>query len=195
GSPIVNVYADATIPYGLGSFGYDDEGIKSQRVPIIEKGIFRGYLTSRETADRLGQQSMGSVRAENWNFLPIIRMTNINLEAGTWTFEDLIKDTEDGIYMSTNKSWSIDDKRWNFQFGTEIAWKIKDGELKQVYKNPTYTDNTVHFWNSCDAICNQDYWNIWGIPNCGKGEPMQSGHVGHGASPARFRNIRVGVLD
>lgn len=195
GSPIVNVYADATIPYGLGSFGYDDEGIKAQRVPIIEEGIFRGYLTSRETAERLGQKSMGSVRAENWNFLPIIRMTNINLEAGTWDFDALIKDTEDGIYMSTNKSWSIDDKRWNFQFGTEIAWKVKNGELKQIYKNPTYTDNTVHFWNSCDAICNEKYWNIWGIPNCGKGEPMQSAHVGHGASPARFRSIRVGVLD
>lgn len=195
GSDIVNVYADATIPYGLGSFAYDDEGIEAQRVPIIKNGLFVGYITSRETAIKLGQKSMGAMKAENWNFIPLIRMTNINLEAGKWKFEDLIKDTEDGIYFSTNKSWSIDDRRWNFQFGTEIAWQIKNGELKKVYKNPTYTDNSVHFWNSCDAICNKDYWNIWGIPNCGKGEPMQTAHVGHGAAPARFKNIRVGVLE
>lgn len=195
GSDIVNVYADATIPYGLGSFAFDDEGVPGQKVPIIDKGLFVGYLTSRETAPSLNKSSMGSVRAENWNFLPIIRMTNINLDPGDKTFEELIKGVENGIYMATNKSWSIDDKRWNFQFATEIAWEIKDGQLGKMLKNPTYTDNTVHFWNSCDAIANSDYWRIWGVPNCGKGQPMQTGHVGHGSSPARFRNIKVGVLE
>ena len=195
GSDIVNVYADATIPNALGSYLYDDEGIPSRRVPLVKEGLFVGYLTSRETATNLGQESSGAMKAENWNFLPLIRMPNINLEPGNWKLEDLIADTEDGIYLCTNKSWSIDDKRWNFQFATEIAWEIKNGKLGKMYKNPTYTDNTVHFWNSCDAICNSDYWHIWGIPNCGKGQPMQSGHVGHGASPARFKNIRVGVLD
>lgn len=195
GSEIVNVFADATIPYGLGSFAYDDEGVAGQRVPIIDKGLFVGYLTSRETAPELNMESMGSVRAENWNFLPIIRMTNINLEPGNKTFNQLIEEVENGIYMATNKSWSIDDKRWNFQFATEIAWEIKDGKLGKMFKNPTYTDNTVHFWNSCDAIANIDYWRIWGVPNCGKGQPMQTGHVGHGSSPARFKNIKVGVLE
>jgi len=195
GSEIINVYADATIPYGLGSFAYDDEGVEGQKVPIIDKGLFVGYLTSRETAPSLDNVSMGSVRAENWNFLPIIRMTNINLDSGDKTFEQLIEGVENGVYMATNKSWSIDDKRWNFQFATEIAWEIKDGKLGKMLKNPTYTDNTVHFWNSCDAIANQDYWRIWGVPNCGKGQPMQTGHVGHGSSPARFRNIKVDILE
>ncbi|MBC7475821.1 MAG: TldD/PmbA family protein [Candidatus Sericytochromatia bacterium] len=194
GSNIINVFADATIPYALGSFAYDDEGVKAQRVPIIDQGLFVGYLTSRETSPNINKNSMGSTRAENWNFLPIIRMTNINLEPGSWELDDLIADTEDGIYMKTNKSWSIDDKRWNFQFATEIAWEIKNGKLGKIYKNPTYTDNTVHFWNSCDAICNEKSWHIWGVPNCGKGQPMQTGHVGHGSSPARFRNIRTGIL-
>ncbi len=195
GSDIVNVFADATIPYGLGSFAYDDEGVPAQRVPIIDKGLFVGYLTSRDTAPSLDTKSMGSVRAENWNFLPIIRMTNINLEAGDKSFNDLIGEVEDGIYMCTNKSWSIDDKRWNFQFSTEIAWEIKEGKLGKMLKNPTYTDNTVHFWNSCDAIGDKSMWQIFGIPNCGKGQPMQTAHVGHGSSPARFRNIKVGVLE
>ena len=195
GSDIVNVFADATIPYGLGSFAYDDEGVPAQRVPIIDKGLFVGYLTSRDTAPSLNTTSMGSVRAENWNFLPIIRMTNINLEPGNKSFKDLIGEVEDGIYMCTNKSWSIDDKRWNFQFATEIAWEIKDGQLGKMLKNPTYTDNTVHFWNSCDAIGDSSMWKIFGVPNCGKGQPMQTGHVGHGSSPARFKNIKVGILE
>ncbi len=195
GTPIVNVFADATIPYGLGSYAFDDEGVASKRVPLIQEGLFTGYLTSRETATLLEQESSGAMKAANWNFLPLIRMPNINLEPGDWSLEDLIADTEDGLYLCTNKSWSIDDKRWNFQFSTEIAWEIKNGKLGKMYKNPTYTDNTVHFWNSCNAICNEKYWHLWGIPNCGKGQPMQVGHVGHGAAPARFNDIRVGVLD
>jgi TldD protein len=195
GSPLVNVYADATIPYALGSYAFDDEGVKSRRTPLIKEGLFVGYLTSRETATYLDQESSGAMKAENWNFLPLIRMPNINLEPGKWKFDELIADTEEGIYLCTNKSWSIDDKRWNFQFSTEIAWEIKNGKLGKMYKNPTYTDNTVHFWNSCDAICNRDSWHIWGVPNCGKGQPMQAGHVGHGASPTRFRNIKVGIME
>jgi TldD protein len=195
GSPIVNVFADATIPYALGSYAYDDEGIPAARVPLVKEGLFVGYLTSRETATNLGINSSGAMKAENWNFLPLIRMPNINLEPGSWKLDDLIASTEEGIYLCTNKSWSIDDKRWNFQFATEIAWEIKNGKLGKMYKNPTYTDNTVHFWNSCDAICNNDYWHIWGIPNCGKGQPMQTGFVGHGASPSRFRNIKVGIME
>jgi TldD protein len=129
-------------------------------------------------------------------------MTNINLEPGTpsegtgkaWSLEDLIADTKYGIFMSTNRSWSIDDKRYNFQFGTEIAWEIKDGKRGRMLKNPTYQGITPQFWNSCDAICGPDEWTIWGTPNCGKGQPSQVMYTGHGASPARFKNIKVGVV-
>ena len=194
GSKIVNITADATIPEALGGFAYDDEGVKGQRVYLVKDGIFVGYLTSRETAHKVGQKPMGAMRAESWNRIPIIRMTSINLEPGDMTLEELIKGVDRGIYVETNKSWSIDDKRLNFQFGTEIGWEIKDGELGDMIKNPTYTGITYEFWRSCDGIANRNYWNVWGVPNCGKGEPVQTMHVSHGTSPARFRNVRVGVM-
>ncbi len=195
GSEHVNITADATIPGGLGTFGYDDEGVPAQRVPIVREGVFVGYLTSRETAPLIGQErSNGTMRADGWNRIPLIRMTNVNLEPGQGTLAELIADTEEGIYMETNKSWSIDDKRLNFQFGTEIAWEIKNGRLGAMLKNATYTGITPEFWRSCDAVCGPEEWVLWGTPNCGKGQPMQVAHTGHGAAPARFRNVRVGVV-
>jgi len=194
GSELVNIVADATCPGGLGTFGYDDEGIKAQRVPIISQGTLLNLLTSRETAHRLGKGSNGTMRADGWNRIPLIRMTNINLEPGEWTLEQMIADTKEGLFLTTNRSWSIDDKRINFQFGTEIGWEIKNGKLSEVVKNPTYTGITPKFWNSCDAIANRDHWQMWGTPNCGKGEPGQVAHVGHGTAPARFRNVQVGVM-
>ena len=194
GSPIVNITADATLPGGLGTFGYDDEGVPAQRTPIVRDGIFVGYLTSRETAMQLGQRSNGTMRADGWNAIPLIRMTNINLEPGEWDFEDLIADTDRGVYMKTNKSWSIDDKRLNFQFGTEVAYEILNGKLGRMLKNATYTGISPQFWRSCDAICNEKHWSVWGTPNCGKGQPSQVAHVGHGTAPARFRKVRVGVM-
>jgi TldD protein len=101
---------------------------------------------------------------------------------------------DDGIYFGTNRSWSIDDKRLNFQFGTEIAYEIKGGKLGRMFKNATYTGITYEFWRSCEAVGSAASWRLWGTPNCGKGEPMQIAHVGHGAAPARFRNVRVGVV-
>ncbi len=193
GSDKVSITADATTPGGLGTFGYDDEGVKAQRSFLVKDGLFVGYLTSRETAGVLNQKSNGTMRADGWNRIPLIRMTNINLEPGEWELSDLIADTKEGVFMDMNKSWSIDDKRLNFQFGTEIAWEIKDGKLGKVYKNPVYTGITPEFWNSCDAVCSKRFWRVWGVPNCGKGEPMQIMHVAHGASPTRFRNIKVGV--
>jgi len=193
GSDKVNIVADATVEGGLGSFGYDDEGVKAQKTYLIENGLFVGYQTSRETAVVLNQTSNGTMRAEGWNRIPLIRMTNINLEPGQWKLEDLIADTENGLLLDTNKSWSIDDKRLNFQFGLEIAWEIKNGKLGRIYKNPVYTGITPEFWNSCDAVCNRNYWHVWGVPNCGKGEPMQVMHVAHGTAPSRFRNVKVGV--
>jgi TldD protein len=193
GSEIVNIYADATVPGALGSFGYDDEGVRAQRSPIVKSGVHVGYLTSRETAPVIGQQSNGTMRADGWNRIPLIRMTNINLEPGDWELEDLIADTEEGIYFGMNKVWSIDDQRLNFQFGVECAWEVKNGKLGRMFKNPLYTGMTPQFWNSCDAICNRNHWRVWGVPNCGKGEPMQTAHVAHGASPTRFRKVKVGV--
>ena len=194
GSEIVNMEADATAPGGLGTFGFDDEGVAAQKVPIVTAGRLVGYLTSRETAPIIGRRSMGSSRASGWNVIPLIRMTNVNLRPGTaGTLEDLIADTRDGLFVSTNHSWSIDDRRLNFQFGTEIGWLIKNGRLTQMVRNPTYTGITPQFWGSCDAICGPSDWKLWGVPNCGKGEPMQTHGVGHGAAPARFRGVEVGV--
>nr|MBN2276830.1 TldD/PmbA family protein [candidate division Zixibacteria bacterium] len=193
GSEIVNIFADATIPGALGSFGYDDEGVKAQRSPIVREGIHVGYLTSRETAPVINQKSNGTMRADGWNRLPLIRMTNINLEPGEWELQDLIADTRDGIFFDMNKSWSIDDRRLNFQFGVECAWEIKNGKLGRMFKNPLYTSMTPKFWGSCDAVCNKKHWHVWGVPNCGKGEPMQTARVAHGTAPARFRKVKVGV--
>lgn len=202
GSDIVNMTADATIPGGLGTFGWDDEGVPAKRVPIVREGLFCGYLTSRETAQELRgivgdsapETSGGAMRADGWNRIPLIRMTNVNLEPGEWEFDDLIADTDDGIFMEMNKSWSIDDKRLNFQFGTEVAYEIKNGQMGRLLKNATYTGMTPVFWGNCDAICNRDHWRVWGTPNCGKGQPMQVAHTGHGTAPARFRNVQVGLM-
>ena len=106
----------------------------------------------------------------------------------------MIADTDDGLYMELNRSWSIDDKRLNFQFGTEIAYEIKNGKMGRMIKNATYTGITPQFWGSCDAICNANHWRVWGTPNCGKGQPSQVAHTGHGTAAARFRNVRVGVI-
>jgi TldD protein len=203
GSPVVNLTADATIPGGLGTFGWDDEGVPAQRVELVKEGLFVGYLSSRETAVQLARlkglnpaeaRSGGAMRASKWSRIPIIRMTNISIEPGEWTFDDLVADTDEGIYMEVNRSWSIDDRRLNFMFGTELGYEIKNGKLGRMLKNCTYTGITPQFWNSCDAVCNRDHWQVWGTPNCGKGRPSQIAHTGHGAAPARFRNIQVGVM-
>ncbi len=196
GSELVNVVADATLEHGpgLGTFAFDDEGVAAQSTPIIRNGEFTGYLTSRETAHTVGdQRSNGTMRAESWNRIPIIRMTNISIlpNDSDLSFADLIAGTDDGIYMQTNRSWSIDDKRYNFQFGCEIAWEIKGGKLGRMLRNASYSGITTEFWNSMDAICGRREWTLWGTPNCGKAQPMQTMGTGHGASPARFRGIRV----
>jgi TldD protein len=199
GSPIVNVVADATIAHGqgLGTFAYDDEGVPAQSVPIITAGRLTGLLTSRETAPSIGLSSSGgAMRADGWNRIPLIRMTNVSLlpdPKGPADLEALIAGTDDGIYMETNRSWSIDDKRLHFQFGTEIGWEIQNGRRSRMLKNPSYGGITPPFWRSCDAICSPAAWTLWGTPNCGKGQPPQTIGTGHGASPARFRNVEVGV--
>jgi TldD protein len=198
GSDLVNIVADARQEHGpgLGTFAFDEEGVPAQCTPIISSGLFTGYLTSRETAPMIGaERSGGTLRAEAWNRLPIIRMTNISILPGEkpLTREQLIAATDDGIYMETNRSWSIDDKRYNFQFGCEAGWEIKNGKRIRLLKNPSYSGITVEFWGSMDAICSRDEWVLWGTPHCGKGQPQQVMGTGHGAAPARFRNIKVGA--
>ncbi len=191
GSEAVTISADATSPGGLGTFGYDDEGVPAQRTLLIDQGIFSGYLSSRETAAGFDMASGGTVRAESWNRLPLIRMTNINLEPGTSSLEEMIATTEKGVYLETNRSWSIDDRRLNFQFGTQAGWEIRDGKRVRMVRNPLYSGSTPQFWNSCDAIAGPPEWRMYGVINCGKGQPGQLMHVGHGAAPCRFRNVAV----
>lgn len=191
GSEQVTITADATSPRGLGTFGYDDEGVPAQRTVLVDAGVFAGYLTSRETASTLGALSGGTVRAESWNRLPMIRMTNINLQPGTSSLEEMVATTEHGVYLETNRSWSIDDRRLNFQFGTQAGWEIRDGRRVRLVRNPLYSGNTPQFWNSCDAVAGEAEWRMYGVLNCGKGQPGQLMHVGHGAAPCRFRDVAV----
>jgi TldD protein len=193
GSEIVNVVCDPTAANGLGGFGYDDEGVKAKKVDLIKNGILVGYISSRETARRIGRESSGSMIAEGWGNIPLVRMTNTNLLPGNQTFDQLISGIDDGLYLQTTSSWSIDDTRQNFQFGCEIGWLIEGGKLTSMVKNPSYGSNTAAFWNSCDGIGDSSQWRIWGTPNCGKGQPGQNGRTGQGAAPARFRQVKVGV--
>jgi TldD protein len=196
GSEEVTVVADATIKGALGSFGYDDDGVKAQRTVIIDKGIIKNFISSRDTAVKLDQKSNGTNRADGWKNTPIVRMTNISLMPGNYELEELVAGVADGLYLCTNSSWSIDDKRINFQFATEIAYEIKNGKLSgKIYKNPVYSGITPEFWGSCDGVGNEKYWKVYGTANCGKGQPSQTAHVAHGSSPARFRQVKVGVKD
>src|SRR5713226_2009772 len=196
GSDIVNAVCDARPEHGpgLGTFIFDDEGVPAQSVDIIRAGQFVGYMTSRETAATIGQaRSNGTMRATGWSRLPLIRMTNVSLLPGEQTIDEVFGGVGNAIYMETNRSWSIDDKRYNFQFGCEIGWEIQDGRRVRMLKNPTYSGITTEFWNSCAAIANRDHWVLWGVPNCGKGQPEQVIGTGHGASPSRFHNIKIGA--
>jgi TldD protein len=194
GSDLVTIVADATAPYGMGTFGWDDEGVAAQAVPLVQNGIFTGYLSSRETAPRIGRRSGGAMRADGWNRIPLIRMTNINLlPVPGMSLDEIVADTDDGLYLASNRSWSIDDRRLNFQFATEVAYEIKGGKKGRLFKNPTYTGITYKFWRSCDAVGDERSYVMLGTPNCGKGEPGQTGHVGHAVPGARFRNVQVGV--
>jgi TldD protein len=195
GSELMNVTADATNPGGLGTFGWDDEGVAGRSEPIVRHGVLYGFLSSRESAAEVGmERSGGCMRAEGFGRQPIVRMTNVNLEPGeAGTLDDLIASTDRGLYLDTNRSWSIDSRRLQFQFATEAAWEIRDGERRRMVKNPSYAGVTPEFWGKLDAICSPSEWRLWGLLNCGKGEPGQSMRVSHGTAPARFHDVQVGV--
>jgi TldD protein len=193
GSELMNITADATLPGALGTFGYDDEGTPAQRVDIVRDGVWVGVLSGRDTAAIAGLPPGGMVRADGYDRIPMVRMTNVGLLPGSSSLEEMIAATDDGYYLSTNRSWSIDDKRLNFQFGCEIGWEIKDGRLGRMVKNPTYTGITPRFWATLDMVGGEPEWVLWGTPNCGKGQPLQVAQTGHPASPARFSGVRMGV--
>jgi TldD protein len=193
GSEHVNLVADAQAEGGLGTFGWDDEGIPAQTIDLVRNGLFTGYLSSRETASEIGRTSSGSMRADGWNRLPLIRMVNVSLLPGkAGSLEDLIADTDDGVLLEINRAWSIDDLRLHFQFGCELAREIKNGKRGRVFRNPIYQGVTPEFWRRCDAVCGEQDWRLWGVVNCGKGDPIQVMQVGHGAAPARFHDVEVG---
>lgn len=194
GSEHVNLTADSTLPEGLGTFGYDDDGVAAQRFFLVEGGVFRGYLSNRETATMIGQDhSTGCSRADGWGRTPIVRMVNVSLEPGSIPLADLIGGVENGLYLDTPSSWSLDDKRLNFHFGMEYGREIKNGKLGDIRRGATLQNITPQFWGSCDGVADPAHWTLWGLLSCAKGEPLQALHVGHGAAPARFRNITVGV--
>lgn len=194
GSSLVNLVADATAPLGPGTFGFDDEGTPATRAPLVSDGLFVGYLSGRDTAARLGRPSASALRAESWSGLPIVRMTNVNLLPGSGSYEDLVAGVDDGLLLSANKSWSIDDLRLNFQFACEIAYEIKGGRRTgRIFKNPVYWGRSPEFWGACTAIAGREAWQMWGWLFCGKGDPVQIMHVGHGCAPARFDHVNFGA--
>ncbi|MEU8659413.1 TldD/PmbA family protein [Actinoplanes philippinensis] len=191
GSELMNITIDPTFPGALGSFGFDDEGTPAVKRHAVRDGLWVGVLAGRDSAAIAGLDYAGSVRSDGWSRLPMVRMTNVGLEPGPHTLDEIIAATDDGVFMDVNRSWSIDDRRLNFQFGCEIGYEIKNGKLGRMLRNPTYTGIGPRFWQSMDMLSSETV--AWGTPNCGKGQPGQIGHTGHPAAPARFTNVRVGV--
>lgn len=193
GSKEVTFVADSTVPGGLDSRGWDDDGTPSGRFDLVREGRLVGVQSGRASAGRAGLgPSTSSSRAEGWYAPPIDRITNVSLAPGHGTLDDLLADTEDGaIYADTVKSWSIDQERRNFQFTCEIAWEIRGGRRARLLRLPTYQGSSLPFWRSCDAVTGDSEWDLHGIVNCGKGNPMQIAEMSHGASPARFRKVRM----
>ncbi|MDQ6826414.1 MAG: TldD/PmbA family protein [Candidatus Eremiobacteraeota bacterium] len=193
GSERMTVYCDNTLPQGMATVGYDDEGTKSEPVTLIERGVLRAFESSRDTASETGLPRTASVRAADWSSVPIVRMTNIVLAPGEGTLDSIIAETKDGVLMNGIRSWSIDDHRLNFQFGPQTAYEIRNGKLGKLYKKPTYTGITPEFWGSMDRVAGASEMVTWGTPNCGKGEPEQAGRTTHACSHARFKAVKVGV--
>ena len=192
GSAHVNLVADNTEVETLAATGYDDDGVTCQRWDIIREGVFVGYCTNREVAPKIGQpRSRGSNRADSWGSVPIVRIANIGLQPGQARLEDMIADVKRGIYIEGHDSFSIDQQRYNFQFGGDAFWLIKNGKRTHMLRDVIYHGITPEFWGSCDAVADASYRRRFGFITCGKGQPGQSGWMTHAASHARFRNVSV----
>jgi TldD protein len=194
GSHLVTFHGDRTYQHGLATAGYDDDGVKTTRFTIIDRGIFRHYQTTREMAPLAGEkESRGCAFAQSWSSIPFQRMPNIWLAAGApqTSLGDLIAGVEDGILIDGDGSFSIDQQRYNFQFGGDAFWEIKGGQRRGMLARVAYQSRTPDFWQACDGIAAQSLWRQFGTPNDGKGEPMQVNAVSHGCAPARFRQVNV----
>jgi TldD protein len=193
GSEHVSMTADATVPGGMGTFGWDDDGVPATRTKLIDRGTFVGYLTSRETAGALGiAASGGCARAEGWQHFPIVRMVNVSLDAGTRKFEDMLREVDDGLLLCSPASYSLDEKRQNFHFSAQVARVIKNGEVQGHVRGVAFQSLTPEFWGRCDAVA--DDWELHGFLSCAKGEPLQLMRVGHGAAHARFAGLPLEVV-
>lgn len=191
GSPLMNITFDPTVPGELASYGFDDTGAKANREYLIKEGILQRGLGSLESQVRANVPGVACARACSWNRPPIDRMANLNLEPGNATLDEVIASVEYGVYMESNRSWSIDDQRYKFQFGCEYAKLIENGKLTKTLRNPNYRATTPEFWKSLTKVGNSSTWEIYGTPFCGKGEPNQAIWVGHGSPVCLFENIEV----
>lgn len=193
GSDIVNIYSDSSDPHGMGFHPVDDEGVPGRKVDIIKDGRLVNQQTSRDIAQRLDLEPSSNMKASYGDDFPLVRMTNFCLAPGKGTLDELITNTAKGYLVDFTKTWSIDDNRNNFQFTTEIGWKILDGKIVGIVKEPTYYGITTEFWNSCDWVCGPEEWKYHGTFHCGKGEPGQVMQLSHGVAPARFKDTVVKV--
>ena len=192
GSSHVNFVADNTEAGTLAGTGYDDDGVACQRWDIVREGTFVGYCTNREVAHRIGEiRSRGSNRADSWGSVPMVRIANIGLEPGQSTLDELLSDVKRGIYIEGHDSYSIDQRRYNFQFGGDAFWLIENGKRTHMLRDVIYHGITPEFWGSCDGVADRTYRGRYGFITCGKGQPGQSGWMTHPASHARFRNVSV----
>lgn len=198
GSPLVTVYGDRIHPQGLSTVAYDDDGVKTTRFTIIDKGIFSHYQTIRDQAHLIGEkESRGCCYADSWASIPFQRIPNVWLAPGpdSITPEDLIAGVDDGILIDGTGSWSIDQQRYNFQFGGDAFWEIKGGKKGGMLSRVAYQSRTPDFWQACDGIAGPAYWQQYGLFNDGKGQPEQINAMSHGSAPARFRQINVLLTD
>ena len=201
GSEKLTARADATLPNSPGSFGFDDDGIPAQDNLLIDKGILVGAITGRQMVEEANAKarrvifngSSGANRATAFYRVPIERMTNINIDPGRdGTLEDIIRNTERGIVLDGDRSWSIGSNREQVHFGTEAGWLVEDGQITRPVKNATYKGSTVPFWNSLTAVGDRSTWEVCYVENCGKGQPNQIMQLGHGVPVCRFDNVRIG---
>jgi TldD protein len=191
-SPIVHIVADATTPHGIGTYAIDDEGVPAQATDLIRGGVVVGFLTNRESAAQIGQESSGAARGALWEAPPLVRMTNINLVPGEHSLQALFDMTDSGLYLVAPRTWSIGPDRRNYYTASQAAYGIAGGKLERLFRGASLQGDPNDLWRKCDAIGSSP--KLFGAPTCGKGEMMQPMPVGHAAPPARFSDVKVRCL-